>query len=192
MPNVATPPTSVPPDTGPELEDNRSPRRRRIATVAALIFTVATFGVWIYAIFFYDPGLLVDELADRTFPTQAEKVCAAAAAELDALPPANLSKTATERAAVVEQADAVLRRMVDGLEPLVPTADTRVNRGISEWVTDWNHHIEDRQKYVAALRTNPDARFEERTKGTKQLSLAIDSFAQVNRMTSCSTPGDVG
>ncbi|MEI2700204.1 MAG: hypothetical protein V9E94_18420 [Microthrixaceae bacterium] len=43
------------------------------------------------------------------------------------------------------------------------------------------------------LRIDDDARFLETVKGsdTKGISRAINSFAQVNRMESCMTPGDV-
>ena len=50
---------------------------------ATLLAVAVLLGSWIYVLFFYDPGLLIDELADRTFPTAAEQVCAAAKAEFD-------------------------------------------------------------------------------------------------------------
>jgi hypothetical protein len=191
-PSVAGADAAPPSSAGGWRPDERSPRRRRIAVTLGLVFAVATFGLWIYAIFFYDPGLMIDELADRTFPNAAEQVCAAAAAQLDELPAANLSPTPADRAVVVHGADAILASMVDDLETIVPTADTRVDKGIAEWVSDWRDHVADREAYATKLETDPDARFEERTKGTKQLSKAIDSFAAVNRMQSCETPGDVG
>ncbi|MEZ5238114.1 MAG: hypothetical protein R2716_03935 [Microthrixaceae bacterium] len=52
-------------------------------------------------------------------------------------------------------------------------------------------HLGDREDYAAALRADPEARFTETPKGSKQISRAIDSYAQVNRMPSCGTPGDV-
>ena len=191
MPSAPAP--ELLPDPPPDLEhDDRSPTRRRIAYGAALTFTVATFGVWIYAFFFYDPGLMIDELADRTFPKQAEQVCAAAVARLDQLPPSNTAISAAQRADTVEQANDILQGMVTDLRPLLPQGQVRITKGVDEWVSDWETFLHDRQQYVEGLRRDPRTRFEESRKANRQISLAIDSFAQVNRMDSCATPGDVG
>jgi hypothetical protein len=48
--------------------------------VAALV------GGWVYVLFIYDPGRLIDEL-EGSFPARAEEVCAVAKAELELLPP---------------------------------------------------------------------------------------------------------
>ena len=47
-----------------------------MAVVATALALAALCGGWIYVFFIYDPGLLIDELADRTFPTEAEEICA--------------------------------------------------------------------------------------------------------------------
>ena len=121
------------PATDDGLDPGRPPRsaRRTIGWVAAGTFVVATFAMWLYAFFLFDPGLKVDELADRTFPTAAEPICAAAGARLDQLPPANTAKDALERADVVDQADEILRGMLDQLRSVAPTGDDRVSKGIS-------------------------------------------------------------
>jgi hypothetical protein len=185
------------PDVDPEpppgfRPDDRSPARRRAWLVAGALLAVAAFGVWLYALFFYDPGLMIDELADRTFPTQAEKVCSAAMDRLDQLPPSNTAKDAAQRADTVAQANAILSGMVDDLRPLVPQGKGRITKGVEEWVSDWGTFIRDRETYVDELRRDPDTRFAESTKANRQISLAIDAFAQVNRMDDCATPGDVG
>jgi hypothetical protein len=188
-------PTSAPelaPDPSGLEHDDRSPLRRRIALSLAGLFAVATFGVWIYAFFFYDPGLMIDELADRTFPTRAEQVCAAARGRLEQLPPSETAADAEARAATVEQANAILTQMVGQLEPLVPQGQGLITKGVEEWISDWRTFIQDRTEYVNGLRKDPDTRFSESRKANRQISLAIDSFAQVNRMDSCATPGDVG
>lgn len=190
MPDAPTPEITDVPTEGEA--DDRPSGRRRLALTAAAAFTVITFGLYIYAFFFYDPGLLIDELADRTFPNAAEKVCAAAEAQLQRLPVSNTSRTADERAAVVEQANNILQDMVTQLRPLVPQGQGQVTTGVDEWVSDWERYLQDRVAYADGLRGDPDTRFVERRKGNRQISLAIDSFAQVNRMDSCTTPGDVG
>lgn len=191
-----TGPTQVP--DGPLVEGPDGPvdpprnRRQRMAFAAAGAFSVVVVGMWVYAFFVYDPGLKVDELADRTFPTAAEQVCAASRSQLDALPPANVSRTAPERADVVEAANERLREMVERLRPLVPADQGRISDGIGEWLDDWSTYIEDRQAYADGLRVDPQTRFTETVKANRQVSRAIDGFAEVNRMESCTTPGDVG
>ncbi len=182
------------PATDDGLDPGRPPRsaRRTIGWVAAGTFVVATFAMWLYAFFLFDPGLKVDELADRTFPTAAEPICAAAGARLDQLPPANTAKDALERADVVDQADEILRGMLDQLRSVAPTGDDRVSKGISMWIDDWETYLQDRVEYAAQLRQDPDTRFTETVKANRQISRAIDGFAEVNRMDSCVTPGDVG
>lgn len=167
-------------------------RKRTISWILAGLFTVATFSVWLYAIFIYDPGLLVDELADRTFPKAAESVCAATLAELDQLPRAEETDDPVQRADVIDEANAMLTQMVDRLHFLAPDHPREASEAINEWLGDWKVHIHSRQEYADKLRTDPNAEFIETTKGSKQLSRAIDGYAQVNRMNSCQTPGDVG
>ncbi|MCO5320083.1 MAG: hypothetical protein R2714_00925 [Microthrixaceae bacterium] len=172
--------------------DDSSQRRRRIALVAAALFAVGTFGFWIWLLFVYDAGLLVDELADKTFPTEAEQVCSQAEARISLLPPAQTADDPLERADVIDQANESLTIMLAQLGPLAPTEPPEAAEAVQEWLDDWATHLKDRTDYAAALRSDPEARFTETTKGSKQISRAIDSFAEVNRMASCSTPGDVG
>lgn len=153
---------------------------------------VSAIAFWVFAFFVYDPGLKVDELADRTFPRAAERVCAAAMERVDRLPPATAAGTPEERADVIDRSDQLLGTMVDELEALVPDDRGRVARGLQDWVDDWRAHIADRSRYAQALREDPAARFLESTKGNRQVSRAIDGFAEVNRMESCQTRDDVG
>jgi hypothetical protein len=172
----------------------RPPRRTGFYLTLASI--TALIGAWVYVLFFYDPGLMLDELADRRFPTQAEQVCAAAVEQLDSLEPANLASDAGDRADTVEQSNLVLRQMVLDLRPLVelvPAEPADVRDGVSEWLDDWDTYIGDREQYVDGLREDPETRFLETTKGTstKGITRAINGFAEVNEMTSCTTPGDL-
>jgi hypothetical protein len=174
--------------------DRTPPRSRRqiISFVAAGSFSAFVVGMWIYAFFIYDPGLKVDELADRTFPAAAERICAASRSDVGALPPANVSRTAAERADVIDSANDRLRAMIAELRTAVPADEGRVTTGINEWLDDWSTYVEDRQAYADGLRVDPQTRFTETVKANRQVSRAVDGFAEVNRMESCSTPGDVG
>lgn len=187
MTSPATPPTPG------EFEDPEPSTRSRIALVATLIGVAVLLGSWVYVLFFYDPGLLIDELADRSFPNAAEEVCAASVEELDRLQPAHLARNAEERADVVAQSNVILAEMIGQLRPLAPTEPEQVASGVNEWLDDWETYINDRKLYAEELRIDDDARFLETVKGadTKGISRAINSFAQVNRMESCMAPGDV-
>ncbi len=86
--------------------------------------------------------------------------------------------------------------MVDDLDArleLVPAEPPRFREGTAEWLDDWRTYISNREDYVVALREDPEARFLEDPKGgpSKGITRAIDSFAEVNRMDSCTTLGDV-
>jgi hypothetical protein len=197
------PPTAAPGDAPappfdppPDLRDDRPSGRRRFFLAAGLLFVVATFGVWIYALFFYDPGLMIDELEDTTFPRAAEEICHQARVQIEALPTADQTPDHVERADVVDEANAALRTMTAQLADIVPTggdaATQRINDGIEQWVEDWNTFIGDREAYAEQLRDDEMTRFSESLKANRQISRAIDAFAQVNRMESCMVPGDVG
>ncbi|MGI9577569.1 MAG: hypothetical protein ACR2OH_05190 [Microthrixaceae bacterium] len=172
-------------------EPDRSVRRKVILTLVA-IFTIGSFSMWIYILFIYDPGLLIDELPDKAFPTQAEAICAEAVAQVDALPGAETAADNLERAQVVAEANGYLTEMVAALRPIAPTEDPVSAEAVNEWLDDWETHLEDRNEYAERLVTDETARFTESTRAEKQISRAIDSYAQVNSMVSCETPGDVG
>jgi hypothetical protein len=185
-------PTTPPAPSGHD-DDPDAPSRSRIALVATLIAVALLLGGWIYVLFLYDPGLLIDELADKRFPTEAEQVCAAAKAELEQLPRAELAAGPDERAEVVERSNVILANMLADLRPLTPTTPERDAEAVPEWLDDWATYLGNRQRYAENLRVDDDARFLESTKGsdTKGITRAINGFAQVNRMLSCTTPADL-
>jgi hypothetical protein len=172
-------------------ERDRGLRRKLVLTLVA-VFTIGSFAMWIYILFVYDPGLLIDELPDKTFPTEAEEVCADAIAEIEQLPEAQTAADNVERAAVVTEANGYLTAMVDELRLIAPVEPPESAEAVNEWLDDWQVHLEDRSDYALRLAADPEARFTETPKAEKQISRAIDSFAEVNSMVSCSTPGDVG
>ena len=136
---------------------------------------------------------------DGTFPTAAEETCSVAIAEIDTLPRAEATDDPIERADVLDNANAALATMLVQLQPIVPDEPPLAQEAkwleweaMGEWLEDWDLHLQDRQDYAAALREDPKARFTETAKANRQVSRAIDGYAQVNRMPSCETPGDVG
>lgn len=179
---------------GPVDDDGSEPLsgRRKFFLTAGVLFAIATFGVWIYALFFYDPGRMIDELPDPAFPNAAEEICHQARVKIEALPTAAQTTDHADRADVVDEANDALRTMTAELATIVPQGEGKVTSGIEEWVKDWNVFIADRQEYADSLRNDPSTRFTESLKANRQVSRAIDAFAQVNRMESCTVPGDVG
>lgn len=173
------------------LDEGPNKGRRTLIIVTVAVAAVAI--TWLYIIFGYKPKLMIDELADPTFPRQAEQVCAAAKDQLAELPFASQARNATERAEWVDQSNRILSGMIDDLEPIVPREPRNVREGVEEWLTDWRTYIADRESYVQRLRKDPRARFLETAKGgpSKGITRAITAFAQVNRMESCSTPADL-
>lgn len=172
---------------------DQGPNRSRKVLVIVGVALAATTIAWLYIIFGYRPELMIDELADRTFPRQAEEICAAAKTQLAELPYANQARSAAERADTVDQSNRILAEMVTDLEPLVPQHPAEAREAVHEWLGDWKTYIEDRRDYATNLRKDSRARFLETPKGspTKGITRAITAFAQVNRMDSCATPADV-
>ncbi len=186
--------SSLPP-TGPTSAPESPPPapRVRIGLVVTTLVVAALVAGWVYVLFIYDPGLMIDELGDRSFPTAAEEICAATRAQLDELPPANLATGPEDRANTVEVSNGLLVQMVGELRPLTPDGPANERAGVQEWLDDWVTYIGDRQQYVVNLRSDENARFLESTKGApnRGITRAINGFAQVNRMESCETPGDL-
>lgn len=187
--NASSDPISLTPEPDPEPITSR----RRIGYFFTLTAVLLLMGGWFYLIFVYDPGLMIDELADQTFPTQAEKICSAALSQTEKLPVANLASTPTERAANVEKSNIIFREMIESLRPISPQQPQQIADGVREWLNDWDTYIGNREEYALNLRKDPEARFLETTKGssTKGITRAINGFAKVNRMESCTTPADL-
>ena len=167
-------------------------RSRKILVIVAVGLAVTTIA-WLYIIFGYRPELLIDELADKTFPRQAEEICAAAKTQLEELPYASQARSADERADSVAESNRILDEMLDDLETIAPSEPPVAKEAVAEWLGDWRTYLGDRQAYVSNLRKDSSARFLETAKGdpNKGITRAITSFSQVNRMQSCATPADL-
>lgn len=189
MPSSSTPSPSTE-GPAPADDDTKTSTKTRIARIAGIGVFVAFGVMWAYV--FANQGKVHPAawLEDRRFPEAAEPICAAAMADIDALPRAHESKTAVERAGVVEEATDRLVEMQEELRTVVPAGGER-EKFIHMWVDDWSIYIEDRYAYAEALRQDESAEFLVTQKYGTQLSKSIDNFAQVNKMGSCETPDDV-
>jgi hypothetical protein len=177
--------------------DDASPGRGlRWGRAVVVIVVCALVSMWGYVLFLaFGPGRQppIDRLDDPAFAEAAEERCAATLEHVDRLPVASASHTAAERADVLARANGAYAAMLDdldGLRPLVPAGDQR--RRASEWLSDWRTYLGDRERYVDALRTDPDARLlvSEKPGEGQQITGWIDEFANANRMPSCISPTD--
>jgi hypothetical protein len=175
---------------GPTIEDDRRSPWRRVSQVVILLGLVGIVVMWFYAFFGEVPAPA--RLDDRTFPTAAEPICARARAGLDRLPRAFESRTAPERADVVDQGTALLTTMVGELRAAVPAAQPHRDR-LNAWLDDWDVYLRDRRDYTSRLRTDPMAKFyvTQSERDRRQINSSLDNFAKVNAMASCATPEDV-
>lgn len=185
--------------SGPQQESEGAasgPGRRRLrpGRILAIVSAVVVFAMWAWVLGYHLSGSWRDEtpgrLANTTFPTLAEPICAAAAAEFAALPPAWATATPAERADVVDASVVLLGDMVTDLRAQ-PTGGE--DAAVGEWLADWETFIADRADYASRLRTDPEARFyvTQSERDRRQITLAIDRFASTNRMPSCATPSDL-
>ena len=172
-------------------ETEGSDRARRVTPyrVVAVLILLFVFGIWAYAL--TRPAKPPpDKLDDPAFAVSAQDVCATTVTALDALPQAFQTSTADERASVVSQSNGELAAMLASLRGLVPTAE-RDQRMLTEWLGDWETYLGNRQDYVSRLREDGDARIFVAEKDGRQITVAVDRFAEINDMPSCRTPKDV-
>ena len=109
------------------------------------------------------------------------------------LPAATESETAEDRADVVDEATAIVGRMVDEIETDLPD-DEEDLEVLEQWIADWRVYIGDRQSYADRLRADEAAQFEvtENERVFRGVDDTIRNFADVNNMPDCAVPGDVG
>ena len=90
---------------------------------------------------------------------------------------------------MVTQANDELTTMLSRLDGLAPAADAdQDGRMVQEWLGDWRTYLGDRERYAAALRDDPTARFLVTEKASQQITKPIDFFATYNDMANCVTP----
>lgn len=165
-------------------------RLQRVLVVAVIVVLLG-FWAWIFS---GGPRAdHADEVSDREFVERTHRRCRILRAELSLLPDANQSETATDRADVVDDATALVVRMVDDIETDFPDdeADLEV---LEQWIADWRAYIDDRQSYADRLRDDQSAQFEvtQNERVFRGVDDTIRNFADVNGMPDCATPGDVG
>jgi hypothetical protein len=163
-------------------------RRVQMILVAAnLLFWVPILAWTVFAQHPYDPPAHIE---DPAFAEAAEPICAVAQADIADLGLPTEVRSPAERAALTDHGNQILRGMVAELRDL-PAPPGEEGEWVHEWLDDWDTHIADRQAWADELAAGRDGPFVETPKQGFQISRAIDEFAEVNRMDSCKTTGDV-
>lgn len=184
-----TPRPSTPPDE-PGLEESRRSPWGLVGRVAIVVLVLGIIAMWGYAFFGepYVPG----RLGDTSFPTAAQPVCDATMVKIQALPRANETPNASDRAAVVDRGTTYLDEMIGDLRTRIPAAQPE-GEAVRQWLDDWAIYVNDRREYTAALRVDPLTRFAvtQSPRDNTQITKAVDRFATINKMPACATPDDV-
>jgi hypothetical protein len=166
-------------------------RTSRVGRIVVSIAVVLMLGMWGYVLYLaIGPGRQAspDRLEDPAFAEQAADRCRAANERVQALPTADRSPTAADRADVLDDANAIYGSMLDELETLVP--DGEDGEITQEWIADWRVYLDDRADFARRLRVDEDARLLVSPKHGEQITESIDAFAQDNRISACGTPAD--
>lgn len=171
--------------------DEGKPWSRSSKVQLLAILAIGGFWVAIYAYTLLSgPHRPVGRMADTTFATAAEPICAATAAEIEDLGLPTAVDSAAERATLVLAENDLLRGMLDDLGDL-DRPDGDEGEWATEWLADWAVHVEDRERWAEDLQAGDDHPFVETARQGEQISKGIDFFAETNEMPSCATAGDV-
>jgi hypothetical protein len=164
--------------------------------VVAGLVIVASFGVWVYAYSGLAERDAPDLLADEELKAQAEAICAAAVADVAAMPNALDAVDGPDRGRQIRNATGRFSAMVDELARLTPAQSlTNIERDqqiYQAWLGDWRVLLDDRLDYADRIAADPDAIFYITDTGVNErLDKRITRFANTNSMTSCAAPTDV-
>jgi hypothetical protein len=166
--------------------------RGKTARVLAILVVILIAGLWSYALWGPTKKTAPGVMSDPSFGRAAQLICTDAASIISALPPAYSSPDAGARAEVIQQSNAALTIMLARLAAIAPSADQGKDAAmVQEWLGDWQTFMGDRERFVAALETDPNARFFVTMKDRRQVTEPVDFFATYNDMPNCETPGDL-
>ncbi len=170
----------------------RSGTGRRLGRLGLVAIVVAMLAMWAYVVYLaVGPGRQPspDRLEDPAFAAAAQLRCREALDVVAALPRAAATDSAGERATVIDAANGAFAAMVDDLDTTVPPGED--GELVSAWLSDWRTYLDDRARYAAALRDDPDARLLVTAKSGQHVTEYLNAFAADNDMPACSTPLDV-
>lgn len=162
----------------------------RVVVVVAML-GLALFWIAVFAGLFDRKN--ADYLHDRAFVSRTARTCKATMATVARLPPARESRTAAQRADVVDRATSELARMIDRIGSDRPS-DPQEARVMRMWLADWRVYLTDRRDYTRRLRRNAEAQFlvDRKPKANDSYDTVIKNFADINNIPVCDPPLDVG
>ena len=178
----------------------QAPNRRR--TVVRLVLggvVLAIAAMWVYVLFIAQP-VSPNRFEDTAWAQRAEPVCAAVAAELEALPPARsfasiepVEEALRQRADVGELATDLLAEQVARLRSLPSPEGDADGELLQTWLADWDTYLSDRRDHIEGWRAGSDAPFAETEAPTGgPIANRMDALAKENGMASCVVPLDFG
>lgn len=175
-------------------------RRRPLAVGAVVVIVLAITAMWIYA-FFFASKTNPDQIPDTAWTQRAEATCQSFAAQLNALPPARdfkdirpVDEAMRQRAVVGDQATDLLDQQLAALRADVP-GDDYSRTAVYLWLADWDRYLAARRSHTAEWRAGRDIPFSEppiKEGAFTPVSIRMDAFTKINRMTSCQVPQDMG
>lgn len=170
-------------------DDDHRPKKWALGAGIGFFVLMAIFWTMVFSGFFTHRN--PDELYDKNWVTEAEKICAPAATTIKNLPNASTSKTPADRAELLNRGTAALEPMVDALAAL-PTPERAEDRTVvNGFLEDWRIYIGDRRDFADALLTDPAAQPLESEVHGGWVSDAIDIMARINKIPDCATPDDM-
>ena len=176
-------------------DDDRSPRRRRLARVLVLFGLACFVTFWTWALFFASKTP-INRIGDTAWAARAEGICAAADEERLGLADFREMREATpelvrERADIVDAATDILETMLDDVVA-VPPSDLKGQDLIPQWEADYRAYLESRRVFADTLReTGENSAFYEPQADSIPVSEKLETFAADNDMASCAPPRDL-
>jgi hypothetical protein len=176
--------------------DPGRPRRRWVTATLVLVCTlIAT--MWVYA-FVFASKKGVYFVTDKAWRTAADQICVQATAERLALTDTTggfishpTHEQMTKRADIVDQATAVLGRMVDDIEAL-PLTGVDDRERVSVFVKYYRQILADRHAYTARLRAFDPGPYRETAVNGSPVTNTVIDFTTGNAIPHCMPPGELG
>ena len=163
-----------------------------VGRIAAVVAMLAIIGFWAWVFSGAPAKANPDYLDDRDYAAALEARCQELRDDIAELPSATELPDRTERAAVLDQANALVAGFIDDVAAEAPTEGSAAT-AIDGWLGDWRTYLGDRERYVERLRADEGDRFYvSKSPLGDTVDETIEVFADVNRIEACATPGDVG
>jgi hypothetical protein len=171
--------------------DEAPPKTRLWIRIVLGVVIAGLAAMWIYAFAFASRDN-VNALGDKAWAEQAEIDCAAAHAEIRALPSSpNITDKSAEalaaRSEVLSQSNVILEELLAELASPEPN-DVEGARIAKLWLGDYQTYVNDRKAYAEGLKAGDVTAFAESVIDGMPITGFIDDVARQNRMPSCQAP----